>query len=90
MLAVFICGDPEAFNVRLLNQRISFGFPSPATGCRRERRGQLHIKCRYRLRGTGELRPENPAYPVLTFRDGAKLEVWGVVGGVERHYGGTG
>lgn len=38
--------------------------------------GEYTIKRLYRHRGTVELHPENPAYPALTFRDGAELEIW--------------
>lgn len=41
--------------------------------------GELTVK-RLRLRtGLPELHPENPAYPVLRFKDGQELRVWGVV-----------
>lgn len=41
--------------------------------------GELTVK-RLKLRsGSPELHPENPAYPVIRFRDGQELRVWGVV-----------
>ena len=41
--------------------------------------GALTIKrLRYR-RGMPELHPENPAYPVIRFKEGQELRVWGVV-----------
>ena len=48
--------------------------------------GDYTIKRLYKYRGTIELRPENPSYPVITFTDGAELQVWGVVIGVVRKY----
>ena len=32
--------------------------------------------------GVVELRPENPAFPPITFSDGQELAIWGVVVGV--------
>lgn len=41
--------------------------------------GALTVKrLRYRL-GMPELHPENPAYPVIRFKEGQELRVWGVV-----------
>lgn len=41
--------------------------------------GELTVK-RLRFRaGVPELHPENPAYPVIRFREGQELRVWGVV-----------
>jgi DNA polymerase V len=48
--------------------------------------GDYTIKRLYKHRSTIELRPENPAYPVITFTDGSELQVWGVVVGVVRKY----
>ena len=36
-----------------------------------------------------ELRPENPAYRPIIFKEGSELEIWGVVVGVIRRYGNT-
>ncbi len=52
--------------------------------------GEYTIKRLYKYRGKVELRPENPAYPAITFGDGTELEVWGVVVGVVRRYGARG
>ncbi len=41
--------------------------------------GALTVK-RLRLRaGLPELHPDNPAYPVIRFREGQELRIWGVV-----------
>lgn len=41
--------------------------------------GELTVKrLRFRL-GTPELHPENPAFPILRFREGQELRIWGVV-----------
>lgn len=41
--------------------------------------GELTVK-RLRFRnGAPELHPENPAYPVIRFREGQELRIWGVV-----------
>jgi DNA polymerase V len=41
--------------------------------------GSLTVKrLRYRL-GMPELHPENPAYPVIRFKEGQELRIWGVV-----------
>jgi len=41
--------------------------------------GALTIK-RLRLRaGAPELHPDNPAYPVIRFKEGQELRIWGVV-----------
>ena len=41
--------------------------------------GELTVK-RLRLKGgLPELHPENPAYPVLSFKEGQELRIWGVV-----------
>ena len=41
--------------------------------------GELTIK-RLRLgAGNPELHPENPAYPVIRFKEGQELRIWGVV-----------
>jgi DNA polymerase V len=44
------------------------------------------IKRLFKHMGRVELRPENPAYPSIKFKDGAELQVWGVVVGVVRRY----
>jgi DNA polymerase V len=44
------------------------------------------IKRLYKHRGRVELRPENPSYQPMAFKEGAELEVWGVVVGVVRRY----
>jgi len=44
------------------------------------------IKRLYKHRGRVELRPEKPAYQPMAFKEGAELEVWGVVVGVVRRY----
>lgn len=46
--------------------------------------GEFTIKRLRKLRGTVELHAENPAYPPITFCEGAELQVWGVVVGVVR------
>jgi DNA polymerase V len=41
--------------------------------------GELTVK-RLRFRqGAPELHPENPAFPILRFREGQELRIWGVV-----------
>ena len=52
--------------------------------------GNYTIKRLYKHRGQVELRPENPVYPPTVFKEGAELEVWGVVVGVVRRYPGRG
>ena len=44
------------------------------------------IKRFCRRGGRVELRPENPAYPVITFSEDTELMIWGVVVGVVRRY----
>lgn len=46
--------------------------------------GEFTIKRLRKLRGTVELHAANPAYPPITFTEGAELQVWGVVVGVVR------
>ena len=48
--------------------------------------GEYTIKRLFKHMGCVELRPENPAYQPITFKDGAELQVWGVVVGVVRRY----
>lgn len=47
---------------------------------------EFTIKRLYKRRGQIELRPDNPAYPPITFQEGSELQVWGVVVGVVRKY----
>ncbi len=47
---------------------------------------EFTIKRLYKRRGQIELRPDNPAYQPITFKDGAELQIWGVVVGVVRKY----
>lgn len=49
--------------------------------------GEYTIKRLYKRAGKVELRPENPAYQPIVFKEGSELEVWGVVVGVVRRYG---
>lgn len=44
------------------------------------------LKRLYRYRGVLELRPENPAYPVIRLKDAEELQVWGVVIGSVRKF----
>lgn len=46
--------------------------------------GEFTIKRLYRRAGRIELRPENPAYPVIAIQPDAQLEIWGVVAAVVR------
>jgi len=48
--------------------------------------GEYTIKRLFKHMGCVELRPENPAYQPITFKDGSELQVWGVVVGVVRRY----
>lgn len=48
--------------------------------------GEFTIKRLYRRAGCIELRPDNPAYPVIPIPPDTQLEVWGVVVGVVRRY----
>ena len=48
--------------------------------------GEYTIKRLFKHLGCVELRPENPAYQPITFKDGSELQVWGVVVGVVRRY----
>ncbi len=41
--------------------------------------GEYTIKRLFKHMGCVELRPENPNYQPITFKDGSELEVWGVV-----------
>lgn len=41
--------------------------------------GQLTVKRLHFVAGVPELHPENPHYPVIRFREGQELRVWGVV-----------
>ena len=45
------------------------------------------IKRLYKTASKVELRPENPAYQPIVFKEGSELEIWGVVVGVVRRYG---
>lgn len=47
---------------------------------------EFTIKRLFKRRGQIELRPDNPAYPPITFEEGSELQVWGVVVGVVRKY----
>lgn len=44
------------------------------------------IKRLYKRGGVIELRPENPAYPTIRFKDMDELIIWGVVVGVIRRF----
>lgn len=46
--------------------------------------GEFTIKRLHKRRGSVELHAANPAYPPITFSEGAELQVWGVVVGVVR------
>ena len=48
--------------------------------------GEYTLKRLFRQNGRVELRPENAGYPVITFRDGEELRIWGVVTGAVRRY----
>ena len=48
--------------------------------------GEYTLKRLFRQNGRVELRPENPGYPVIAFRDGEELRIWGVVTGAVRRY----
>ncbi len=48
--------------------------------------GEYTIKRLYKHSGRFELRPQNPTYQPMVFKEGAELEVWGVVVGVVRRY----
>lgn len=52
--------------------------------------GEYTLKRLHKQLGRVELRPENPAYAPIVFREGTELLVWGVVVGVVRRYGGRG
>ena len=47
---------------------------------------ELTVKRLYRNGKKIELRPENPDYPVISFRDDMELQIWGVVAGVVRKF----
>ncbi|MFN4327599.1 MAG: LexA family protein [Limnobacter sp.] len=49
--------------------------------------GEYTIKRLYKTSSKVELRPENPAYQPIVFKEGRELEIWGVVVGVVRRYG---
>lgn len=49
--------------------------------------GEYTIKRLHKTSSKVELRPENPAYQPIVFKDGTELEIWGVVVGVVRRYG---
>jgi DNA polymerase V len=49
--------------------------------------GEYTIKRLYKTDNKVELRPENPAYQSIVFKEGSELEIWGVVVGVVRRYG---
>jgi DNA polymerase V len=52
--------------------------------------GEYTIKRLYKGSSKVELRPENPAYQPIVFKEGSELEIWGVVVGVVRRYGNQG
>lgn len=52
--------------------------------------GEYTIKRLYKTTSKIELRPENPAYQPIVFKEGSELEIWGVVVGVVRRYGNQG
>jgi len=41
--------------------------------------GELTVKRLRQVGGMPELHPENPAYPVIRFKEGQELRIWGVV-----------
>ncbi|MBB3212672.1 DNA polymerase V [Herbaspirillum sp. Sphag1AN] len=45
---------------------------------------EFTIKWLYTVRDVIELRPDNPAFSTITFKDGEEMQVWGVVVGVVR------
>lgn len=49
--------------------------------------GEYTIKRLIKTRGRVELHPENPQYLPIKIKEGAELEIWGVVVGVVRRYG---
>lgn len=49
--------------------------------------GEYTIKRLYKFAAKVELRPENPNYQPIVFKEGSELEIWGVVVGVVRRYG---
>lgn len=49
--------------------------------------GEYTIKRLYKTATKVELRPENPSYQPIVFKEGSELEIWGVVVGVVRRYG---
>ncbi len=49
--------------------------------------GEYTIKRLYKTAARVELRPDNPAYQPIVFKEGSELEIWGVVVGVVRRYG---
>jgi DNA polymerase V len=48
--------------------------------------GDYTIKRLYRNQGKIELHPENSEYHPIIFKEGAELQIWGVVVGVVRRY----
>jgi DNA polymerase V len=52
--------------------------------------GEYTIKRLYKTAAKVELRPDNPAYQPIVFKEGSELEIWGVVVGVVRRYGSQG
>ncbi|MDE2132696.1 MAG: translesion error-prone DNA polymerase V autoproteolytic subunit [Betaproteobacteria bacterium] len=48
--------------------------------------GEYTLKRLFRREGEVALLPENPAYAPIRFREGAELQVWGVVVGLVRRY----
>ncbi|MSQ49843.1 MAG: translesion error-prone DNA polymerase V autoproteolytic subunit [Betaproteobacteria bacterium] len=48
--------------------------------------GEYALKRLFKHLGRVELRPENPNYQPIKFKDGSELQVWGVVVGVVRRY----
>lgn len=49
-------------------------------------RGERTLKRLFRRGSRVELRPENPDFKPIVFKDGDELEIWGVVVGVVRKY----
>jgi len=47
---------------------------------------EFTLKRLYRRRGVLELRPENPAYQPIRFKDAEELQIWGVVTAVVRKF----
>ena len=45
---------------------------------------ELTVKRLFKKDGHIELHPENPAFPIMTFKRDMELTIWGVVSGVTR------